>query len=110
MITYKPITPAQVAASATEYYKPATNIAAIIKKLTFTNTTGNAIALTVYRVPSGGTADVTNMLINARVIGGYETYECFEAEGQSLASGDSLKAFAGTASAITIQGAVAEII
>jgi len=109
-VTPKTITSAQVAATATTYYTAPANTRSIIKKLTFTNSTAGALTVTVYLVPLGGTAGVTNILISARSVGAGETYECFEAMGQVLQAGGFIQALASSATSITIQGSVAEVV
>lgn len=109
-VTPKTITAAQVAASATAYYTAPTNTRSVIKKLTFTNTTAGALTVTVYLVPSGGTASATNTLVSARTIGAGETYECFEAQGQVLQAAGMLQALASAATSISIQGSVVEVV
>jgi hypothetical protein len=76
------------------------------KKVTCTNTTASPIAVTIYKVPSGGSPGATNILVGGMVIpantvnGGIK--EIFEAENQILYPGDSLQAFAGTAAAVNL--------
>ena len=105
----KAIVPAQITAAAATYYTVPANLRSIVKKLTFTNSTAIARAVTVYLVPSGGTAGVTNILISARIVGPGETYECFEAQGHVLNTGDFIQAFADLTATITIMGSVAEV-
>ena len=109
-VTPKTITAAQVAATATTYYTAPANTRSLIKKLTFTNTTAGALTVTVYLVPSAGTASATNTLVSARSIGAGETYVCFEAQGQVLQAGGLLQALASAATSISIQGAIAEVV
>lgn len=110
-VTPKAITGAQLTASAATYYGPvAANTKAIPKKLTFTNTDTSARTVTVYLVPSGGTAGTTNILISARSIGAGETYDCFEVVGQVLLTGGFIQALADVAAKVTINGAVAEVV
>ena len=109
-VTPKTITAAQVAATATTYYTAPANTRSIIKKLTFTNTTAGALTVTVYLVPSGGTASATNTLVSAQSIGAGECWECYPAAGQVLQAAGFLQALASAATSIAIQGAVAEVV
>ena len=109
-VTPKTITAAQLTASAATYYTAPANTRSIIKKLTFTNTSGGALTVTVYLVPSGGTASATNTLVSAQSIGAGECWECYPAQGQVLQTGGTLQANASAATSITIQGAVAEVV
>lgn len=108
-VSPKTITPAQLTVAAATYYLTPANTKGIVKKLTFTNSTATAQTVTVYLVPSGGTAGVTNILVDARVVGAHETYECFEAQGQTFQAAGFLQAKSDAGSAITINGAIAEI-
>lgn len=105
----KTITPTQLTNVTATYYTTPANTKAIIKKLTFTNSTATAQTVTVYLVPSGGAAGVTNILVDARVVGAKETYECFEAQGQTFQPAGTLQAKSDAGAAITINGAIAEI-
>ena len=108
-VSPKTITSAQLTTSAATYYLTPANTKAIIKKLTFTNSTATAQTVTVYLVPSGGTSGVTNILVSGRTVAPGETYECFEAQGQTFQAAGFLQAKSDAATAITINGAIAEI-
>jgi len=109
-VTPKTITAAQIAATATTYYTAPANTKSIVKKLTFTNSTAGALTFTVYLVPSGGTAGVSNILVSAQAIAAGECAECFQAQGQVLQAGGTIQALASAATSITIQGSVAEVV
>lgn len=109
-VTPKTITAAQLTASAATYYTAPSNTKSIIKKLTFTNTDTVARTVTVYLIPSGGTAGVTNILISAQSIGAGECWECYAAQGQTLQAAGFLQALADVTSKVTIQGAIAEVV
>jgi hypothetical protein len=100
----------QLTASAATYYTAAANTKTLLKKLTFTNNDTTARTVTVYLVPSGGTAGVTNLLTKAASIAAGATYEAFEAEGHILAPGDTLQALADVTSMVTIQASGVEIV
>lgn len=76
------------------------------KKVTVTNVTSSAVTLTVNKVPNGGSAGSTNVLVSALSIppntinGGVK--EIYELENQILAPGDALQFQAGTASALNL--------
>lgn len=86
--------PAQLTASAATY---GTVVAALTKRIirsaSVTNTTAAPVALTLYLVPSGGTAGASNALISARSIAAGETYNCPELVGKGLNAGGFLQAF-----------------
>ena len=109
-VTPRTITSAQLTTSAAAYYTVPANTKSIIKKLTFTNSTAGALTFTVYLVPSGGTAGVTNILISAQAIAAGECVECFQALGQTLQTGGTIQALASAGASITVAGAVAEVV
>jgi hypothetical protein len=88
--------------SAAIYYTVPTGWQAVIKKLTFCNVSGDDASLTVHLVASGGAVGPANILIDARQIAPGETFECFAATPHTLASGDTIRAFASAANAINI--------
>lgn len=109
-VTAKTITAAQLTATAATYYTAPANTRSIVKKLTFTNTDTGARTVTVYLVPNGGTAGVTNILVSARSVGPGETYDCYEAVNHALQAGGFIQALADVAAKVTIQGTLAEVI
>lgn len=110
MLTAKKLfNPALLTASAATYYTSPANTRTLVKKLTFTNTDTVARTVTVYVIPSGGSASATNTLISARALAAGETYECFEAEGHVLSTGDFIQALASTTSVVSIQGSGVEM-
>ena len=96
-------------AAGTMYTCPAGTQARVLK-CTATNDTTTVTALTVYKVPSGGTAGVTNLILNAKNIGSQATYECPEVVGQVLDAGDFIQGLAGVADQITVSLDVVEIV
>lgn len=104
------ITSAQLTTAAATYYTAPANTKVVLKKLTFTNTDTVARTVTVYLVPSAGTAGVTNILVSARAIAAGDTYDCQEALGQTLRIGGFIQALSDVASKVTIQGAISEVV
>lgn len=88
-------------AITTQYTCPA-NTVTIVDKFTATNVTGSAAVITVYFVPSGGAAGLTNKVIDAVTIGANSTEQLSASIGQGLEAGDFI-ATEGTASAVTIR-------
>lgn len=109
-VTPSTITSAHLTATVADYYTAPTNTRSIVKKLTFTNSTGLARLVTVYLVPSGGVAGATNILIPADVVAPNTCYDCWKAVGQTLQAGGTIQAYSDLAAALTIQGAVAEVV
>lgn len=84
-------------ASGSPYAAGAT---ALAKRLIVCNTTASAATLTLYLVPSGGSASAANELFNAlSVAAGATTILDIE---QSMNPGDFIAGLQGTASALTV--------
>ena len=84
-------------ASGSPYQAGAT---ALAKRLIVCNTTASAATLTLYLVPSGGTAGAANELFNALSVGAGAT-TILDPE-QSMNPGDFIAGLQGTASALTV--------
>lgn len=91
----------QIAASNTTYYT-ATNVRARIDKCTVTNTTAGAVTFNLYLVPSGGSAGVTNQIVDTKSVGVDETYVVSEAIGHWLDVGGFISAGASAATSLTL--------
>lgn len=83
----------QLTAVAAIYYTVPVLHRARITNATLTNTTGSAVAVTVYLVTSGGSPGPSNVKISARTVGIGETYTCPELVNRILEPGDMLQAF-----------------
>lgn len=92
----------QIAASATTYYT-ATNVQARLDKCTVTNNDTVARLFSIYLVPSGGTAGVTNVTLLNRTINAGECYTCPEIVGHWLNNGQFLAAICDAASKCTLR-------
>lgn len=102
------IAPAQLTAGAAAYYTAGSGRTATINNLSFTNTTANPVSVTMYTVPSGGSASAANMIMSAFSLAAGQTYVPPQAIGLQIGPGGALQAFASTASAVTIAGGVYE--
>lgn len=109
-VTVKTLFNAQYAAAsaATVYTVPSGN-RTIIDKLTATNITGGAITITIYLVPSGGSAGATNTIISAESIAAGATKDFTALQNQILSVGDFISAFASSSSSIVIRGSGREV-
>lgn len=103
-----PIAAVQLATSASTIYTAGAGITATINNLALTNTTTTPVAVTVYRVPSGGSPSAANMVVRNYSLAAYQTYVPPAAIGLHLSPGMTLQALAGTASAVTLTGGVYE--
>lgn len=103
-----PIAAVQLGTSASAVYTAPSGVTATINNLTLTNTTTTPVAVTVYRVPSGGAPSSANMIVCNYGLSANQTYVPPAAIGQHLSPGMTLQALAGTASAVTLTGGVYE--
>ena len=87
----------------------AVNCKTIIDKFTATNTSANNVTISVNLVTSGGSAGVTNLIVDSRAIAPDETYTFPELVGQVLEPGGFISTIADTAAAITIRASGREI-
>lgn len=82
----------QLTGSAATYYTAPANTKVRLRKVTLCNTTGGAVLVTVYLIPSGGSATAANTLWSAKSMASGETRECYEASGHVLEAGDFIQA------------------
>jgi hypothetical protein len=89
---------------ATLYTVPAATTE-IIKEIVLTNTTATDATITLYLVDSGGTAGVTNMLLNAYPVTASLTIKdtVFISMSEVLAAGGTIQGLQGTSGAITVR-------
>src|SRR5260370_19814260 len=90
----------QLTTSAATYYPAPANTTTLIKKVTVTNTTVNAVSLTMYKIVSAGTAGASNTILSAVIVPAGVTREVFELENHALAPGDFVQALAGSAASL----------
>lgn len=108
-VTVKALIPAKQAENTQTTQYTATNCKAIVDKFTATNTTAANVTISVNLVTSGGSAAISNLIVDTRAIAPDETYTFPELVGQVLDSGDFISTIAGTASALTIRASGREI-
>jgi len=102
------IPPKQAEATQTTQYT-AVNCKAIIDKFTITNTSAGNVTISVNLVTSGGSAGVSNLIMDTRAIAPDETYTCPELVGQALMSGGFISTIASAATSLTIRASGREI-
>ena len=96
------VPPKQLENSQTSQYT-ATNVRAIVDKATVTNTSSSNVTLSVNLVTASGSADASNLIIDARTIVPDETYLCPELIGQVLEAGSFISTIAGAATSLTMR-------
>lgn len=92
----------QLTAAAATYYTTPANTLTTIASMSVTNTTGTARTVTVYLVPSGGTAGVLYCVCSGRTIAPGETYNVAGAIGQTLSASGFISALSDSATALTL--------
>lgn len=85
------------------YYTTPNTVTTILDKMTLTNTSANAVSVTIDLVDAAGVAAASERMISARTIAPGETYTCPEISGQILYHGDTIQGLASASSAITIR-------
>jgi hypothetical protein len=102
------VPPKQLEATQTTQYT-ATNCRAIIDKCTVTNTNTSNITVSVNLVTSGGTAGVSNLIVDSRSIVPDETYTFPELVGQVLEASSFISTIASSATSLTMRVSGREI-
>ena len=98
----------QLGTSAAALYTVPAATVSTVGNLSFTNTSASPVAITVYNVPSGGTASASNQVVSAYTIAAGKTYVPPQLIGLNLAAGATIQALAGTAAVVNAQGGVYE--
>ena len=91
--------------NATATYYTSTNLVTRIDKLTITNPTAGAVTVTIYLVPSAGSAGDPTTITSAKSIQAGETWNCPDAVGQVLKAGGTIQAKASANTSLTISAA-----
>lgn len=92
-LTVKRLVPGSVlTGSPVTYYTAPANKFAQIKSITVANTTGAAVAVTLYVVPAGQTASAAYQVRPARVIDVNESYSCPEMVNHTIDAGGTIQA------------------
>ena len=95
-------------ATTTQYTCP-TGTRTIVDKFTGTNSSGATQTLSVYVVPSGGSAGASNQITVTKSLAAGEVYTFPEIVGQVLGAGEFISTLASAASAIVIRASGREI-
>jgi hypothetical protein len=108
-VTVKNIIPAKQAENTQTTQYTATGCRTYIDKFTVTNTSAANVAFSVNLVVSGGSAGVSNLVLDEKNIVPGETYLCPELVGQVLEPGGFISTLAGAATSLTIRASGREI-
>jgi hypothetical protein len=108
-VTVRVLIPAKQAENAQTVQYTASNCKAIIDKFTATNTSASNVTISVNLITSGGSAGVSNLIVDNRSIVPDETYTFPELVGQALESGGVISTLASAATSLTIRASGREI-
>ena len=100
----------QAANVATTEYTAPTSTRTIIDKFTATNTTGGAVTLTVYLVPSGQAASSSNKVLDAFSIAANTFLDLPQMQNHVLEAGDFISVLASAATSLTIRASGREVV
>jgi len=99
----------QLTTSNVVLYTTPGNCQAQVGKLSFANgSTTTTIKVSIYKVPAGDTAGVSNLLSPPRPVSPGEAWDCTLAVGHLLQPGMTLQAKDDTGSAVTVSGKMLE--
>lgn len=90
----------QLTGSAAAIYTNSTRAPVMIKRAVFTNVDTGSQTVTVYRVPSGGSAVAANIVIDAFPLSTLQAYVAPELSNMVLAVGDAIFAKASAVNSI----------
>jgi hypothetical protein len=93
--------PTQLGTSASTLYTVPAGTKTLVKRLIAHNTDTSSRIITLYLVPSGGAAGVSNQVAKETIPA--EDYAVFDLD-QVLEAGDTIQALADAASVITVHG------
>lgn len=108
-VIVKTLIPAKQAENSQTTQYTAANCKAIIDKFTATNTSAANVTISVNLVTSGGSAGVSNLIVDSRAIAPDETYTFPELVGQVLESGSFISTIASATTSLTIRASGREI-
>lgn len=103
------IEPKQAEATQTIQYT-ATDVDAVIDKMTVTNTGAATATISINVVTNLGAVSVVNLIVNARSLDVGESYTCPELVGHVLKAGDYISTIASAAATLTIRASGRETV
>lgn len=108
--TPKPLwDPTTLTAAAVTYYTVPAATTTIIKHLALHNTSSSPVQVTIYLVPSDGSAGVTNQIFKGS-IAGLDSVQVYSAINGTLETGATIQALAATAGVVSFHGGGNEVI
>jgi hypothetical protein len=108
-VTVKSMIGPKYAEASTTIEYTASNVKTLVDKFTVTNTGAADATLSVYFVPSSGTAGNSNLILDARAVAPGETYICPEIVGHVVPKDYSIRVLASASSTLTIMASGREV-
>jgi hypothetical protein len=108
-ITIAQLVSPQQLTNATATYYTSTNIKTRIDKLTVSNPTSSAATVTIYLVPSGGSASDATTISKTKTVNAGETWNSPDVVGLVLNAGGTIQAVASANTTLTIAAAGVQI-
>jgi hypothetical protein len=99
----------QLTTSAATYYTVPALTTTILRKLSFCNTSGGAVTVTVHLITSGGTASASNTISSAKSLAANETWSSPDVEGHVMEAGGFIQALASAGTSVTLIASGIEI-
>ena len=96
------VAPQQLTNTDALYYTAPANTTSIIKRATFTNTTGGAVTVTANIVAASGSSSAANQIVPAVAVAAGQAYVSPELAGKTLPAGTMLRMLASANASITV--------
>ncbi len=96
------MSPQQLTAASVIYYTAGAGQTATISQATVTNTTGGAVTITLYLVPSAGSAGDSTTILDAKSIAANTAVILSELIGHNVPAGCTIRALASAATSLTL--------
>ena len=96
------VSPQQLTTGTVTYYTAGTGQFATISQATVTNTSGGAETVTIYLVPSGGSAGDSTTIVDVKSTAANATTILSELIGHNIQPGGTIQAVASANTALTI--------
>lgn len=95
--------------SAVAYYTAGASTKAIIQDATVSNTSGGAVTVTVYLVPSAGSASAANTIIPSITLAANEVQKLWQLVPHVVEAGGTIQALSNTGAAVSFQASGVEV-
>jgi len=94
------VAPQYLTATPDVFYTTSTGVVTLLRRLTFHNSDVDTQTVSIWIVPSSGTADDSNLILDAKAVGADQTYTFPDIESHVMKSGDTFVVQASAATSI----------